>query len=237
MFFIFYASIFFFFYCIFLIFHTLLSPRRFSGRQVLSFSRCTTYYYTTDCRYRLIDIRNFFVASFRLLTLLIPVTIFMGFSTSDGHQGKLFLRGVPERYPSPKKEPQPPTGHNFCGRISSFLSKEFRPQERCKRLSNKINSILICESWKMTEKVKRKLNGAASKMLATITGRTIQEEARNPTINVVMKARYRRWSWLGHVLRMPEHRLVRQVLRQTYSRDAFRRRTKPRLKISVNVLI
>ncbi len=62
------------------------------------------------------------------------------------------------------------------------------------------------------EKVKRKLNGAASKMLATIMGRTIQEEARNPTINVVMKARDRRWSWLGHVLRMPEHRLVRQVL-------------------------
>ncbi len=44
-----------------------------------------------------------------------------------------------------------------------------------------------CESWKMTENVKRKLNGAASKMLATITRRTIQEEARNPTINVVMK--------------------------------------------------
>ncbi len=39
-----------------------------------------------------------------------------------------------------------------------------------------------CESWKMTEKVKRKLDSAASKMLATITGRTIQEEARNPTI-------------------------------------------------------
>ncbi len=44
-----------------------------------------------------------------------------------------------------------------------------------------------CESWKITEKVKRKLNGTASKMLATITGRTIQEEARNPTVNVVMK--------------------------------------------------
>ncbi len=27
---------------------------------------------------------------------------------------------------------------------------------------------------------------------------TIQEEARNPTINVVMKARDSRWSWLGH---------------------------------------
>ncbi len=43
----------------------------------------------------------------------------------------------------------------------------------------------------MTEKVKRKLNGAASKMLATIKGRTVQEEARNPTINLVKKARDR----------------------------------------------
>ncbi len=64
----------------------------------------------------------------------------------------------------------------------------------------------------MTEKVKRKLNGAASKMLATITGKTIQEEAPNPTMNVVMKAQDRRGSWLGHVLRMQEDRLVRQVL-------------------------
>ncbi len=56
------------------------------------------------------------------------------------------------------------------------------------------------------------LRSAISKMLATITARTIQEEARNPTISVVMKARDRRRSWLGHVLRMPEHRLVRQVL-------------------------
>ncbi len=64
----------------------------------------------------------------------------------------------------------------------------------------------------MTEKVKRKLNSAASMMLATITGRTMEEEARNPTIHVVMKARDRRWSWLGHVLSMPEHRLLRKVL-------------------------
>ncbi len=49
-------------------------------------------------------------------------------------------------------------------------------------------------------------------MLARITGRTIVEEARNPTINVVLKARDRRWSWLGHVLRTPEHHLVRKVL-------------------------
>ncbi len=62
----------------------------------------------------------------------------------------------------------------------------------------------------MTEKVKRKLNGAASKMLATIAGRTIQEEARNPTNKRSNEGAG--WSWLGHVLRMPENRLVRQVL-------------------------
>ncbi len=49
-------------------------------------------------------------------------------------------------------------------------------------------------------------------MLARITGRTISEEARNATINVVLQARNRRWYWLGNVLRMPEHRLVRRVL-------------------------
>ncbi len=69
-----------------------------------------------------------------------------------------------------------------------------------------------CESWKMTEKVERKLYGAVSKMLATIAGRTIQEESRNTTGNVVMKARDGRWSCAGHVQRMPENRLVHQVL-------------------------
>ncbi len=52
-------------------------------------------------------------------------------------------------------------------------------------------------------------------------------------LNVVMQARDSRWSWLGHVLRMPEHRLVRQVqfnCVKTYSRDAFRRRTKPKYR-------
>ncbi len=33
-----------------------------------------------------------------------------------------------------------------------------------------------CESWKMTGKVKRKLNGAASKMLTTIMGRKKKPE-------------------------------------------------------------
>ncbi len=51
----------------------------------------------------------------------------------------------------------------------------------------------------MAEKVKRTLNGAASKKLATVTGRTIQEEARNPIINLVVSAG-QKMELAGHVL-------------------------------------
>ncbi len=85
-----------------------------------------------------------------------------------------------------------------------------------------------CESWKMTEKVKRKLNGAASKNARDDHGQNHPGRSPKSYYKRSDEARDRRWSWLGHVLRMPEHRLVRQVLvklRQTYPRDAFRRRT------------
>ncbi len=66
---------------------------------------------------------------------------------------------------------------------------------------------------KSTEKVKRKLKSAASKNARDDHG---QNHPRRKTeillINVVTKQRDRRWSWLGHALHMPEHRLVRQVL-------------------------
>ncbi len=86
-----------------------------------------------------------------------------------------------------------------------------------------------CESRKSTEKVKRKLKSAASKMLATITGRTIQEEDRNPTINVVTKAAGQKMELAGtrptHA-RAPPGTPSPGNLCQTYSQDAFRRRTK-----------
>ncbi len=63
----------------------------------------------------------------------------------------------------------------------------------------------------MTEKVKRKLNGAASKMFVTITSRTIQEEARNPTIDVVMK-RGQKMELAGTCPTHARAPLVRQVL-------------------------
>ncbi len=52
-------------------------------------------------------------------------------------------------------------------------------KERRNNFDAQRNPLLYgCESWKWTEKVKGKLHGAASKMLATIKGRNIQEEAR-----------------------------------------------------------
>ncbi len=62
--------------------------------------------------------------------------------------------------------------------------------------------------------VRRKLNSTASKMLSRTTGRTIADEARQPSVDVVMRARDQRWNWLGHILRMEVHRLTRQVLLQ-----------------------
>ncbi len=49
---------------------------------------------------------------------------------------------------------------------------------------------------------------------AKITGKSITDEAREPSINVVLIARDLRWNSLGHVLRMSEQGLVRQALLQ-----------------------
>ncbi len=54
----------------------------------------------------------------------------------------------------------------------------------------------------------------ASKMLSRITGRTMADEARQPSVDVLMRARDQSWNWLGHILRMEGHRLTRQVLLQ-----------------------
>ncbi len=69
-----------------------------------------------------------------------------------------------------------------------------------------------CESCKLAAQARRKLNGTASKMLSRITGRTIADEAREPTLDVMMRAGGRRWNWLGHILRLEEHRVIRPVL-------------------------
>ncbi len=48
-------------------------------------------------------------------------------------------------------------------------------------------------------------------MLSRITGRTIADEAREPTLDFIMRARDRRWNWLGHIHCLEEHRAIRRV--------------------------
>ncbi len=75
-----------------------------------------------------------------------------------------------------------------------------------------ISTLYGCESWKPTAQAQRKLNGTVLKMLSRITGRAIADEAREPTLDVMMRARDRRWNWLGHILRLEEHWEIRRVL-------------------------
>ena len=56
------------------------------------------------------------------------------------------------------------------------------------------------------------LTGWCARLMAKVTGRSIQEECRHPTYPLVNKIRARRLRWLGHILRSPEGYLVRQVV-------------------------
>ncbi len=54
----------------------------------------------------------------------------------------------------------------------------------------------------------------SSKMhiMLKIRDRSVIEVARKPSLDVLKRARDQRRNWLGHILRMEEHRLVRRVL-------------------------
>lgn len=59
------------------------------------------------------------------------------------------------------------------------------------------------EVWSIDDRTARLLNGANSKMVSRITGRTIREEVdRDKTFDLVRWIRVRRLRWLGHILRM-----------------------------------
>ncbi len=66
---------------------------------------------------------------------------------------------------------------------------------------NAISTLLYgCESWKLTESVRRRLNSTASKMLLKTTGRSIADKARQLSPDVSMCARDQRGTILGTYL-------------------------------------
>ena len=75
-------------------------------------------------------------------------------------------------------------------------------------------------AWLLDDSMKRTLNGISSKMLSTITRRSIHEEAREPTFSVIDYVLKRRRSYLGHILRMDPQRAVRRYLLELNPRVA-----------------
>ena len=72
--------------------------------------------------------------------------------------------------------------------------------------------IYSAETWLFTRKIQQKVNGVNSKMLSLRTRRTIHQEARSPTFDVVAYIMERRWEYLGHILRMDPNRALHRFL-------------------------
>ena len=68
------------------------------------------------------------------------------------------------------------------------------------------------EAWTLEPPIRRAVNGFNSRCLHRITGRSYQQEASDPTFDIIKALRQRRLRYLGHIMRMPENRLVRQTV-------------------------
>ena len=69
------------------------------------------------------------------------------------------------------------------------------------------------KAWNLDEEAVRTLNGVNSKLLHRITGRPVQEEARDGrSFDLVRWIRTRRAQWLGHILRMEPSRMLHRAV-------------------------
>ena len=113
-----------------------------------------------------------------------------------------------------------------CGKLGHmFDSPDLGPWLKIRLYSAAVVSLLTygCESWNLTQKVMRKLNGCNSQMLARITGRSVREEARSATasFDLVKTIRIRRLRWLGQILRGDQTRLLfHTVVYQFHNKSA-----------------
>ena len=70
-----------------------------------------------------------------------------------------------------------------CGQLSHVFFDFPNIGPRPKLRGGVFDSLMTygCESWTLTEKVKRRINGVNSQMLSHITGNSVQVEARRAT--------------------------------------------------------
>ena len=69
-----------------------------------------------------------------------------------------------------------------------------------------------CTAWALTRQVTRMINGFNSRCLHVITGEDYRVTATTPVYDLVLAVRKRRMRYLGHVLRLPQDRIVRRSL-------------------------
>ncbi len=50
------------------------------------------------------------------------------------------------------------------------------------------------------------------KIFSKIMGRMIATRLAKTTLDAVMRARDRRWNWLGHIRRLEQHGVIRKVI-------------------------
>ena len=71
------------------------------------------------------------------------------------------------------------------------------------------------EAWSLTERTMAMINGCNARCLSHVTGLSAHAEAspHTRTFDMVGAIRQRRYRWLGHILRMPDERLVKEAIR------------------------
>ena len=101
-----------------------------------------------------------------------------------------------------------------------FTSKDLSLNIKIRLYSAAVCSVMTygCESWPFNDRVMRRINGANSRMLASFTNRTIQQEARpiSTSLNLVLRLRRTRLRWLGHILRGGRDQLTFQAVKAQF---------------------
>ena len=104
-----------------------------------------------------------------------------------------------------------------CGKLRPILdSPDLCVSIKLRLYQAAVCSLLTygCETWQLTKRAMRQINGANSRMLARFTRKSIPQEARpwSTSFDLVLSIRKRRLRWLGHILRAGEEQPAFQAM-------------------------
>ena len=76
------------------------------------------------------------------------------------------------------------------------------------------------EAWDLDEQAQAQINGINARLMSRFTGKDAHQEAspKTRTYDLVRAIKQRRMKWLGHLLRLPEERLVKLATRVQHAR-------------------